>query len=419
MGKWMILTSYFGAGFVNGVAWATLIPIPEKAMDYYGIDESEMTLYSYIFAITSVGLAPCSSWLISKSFYITLHTISIVNVVGCWIRYMSRSNFWISVLGQSIIASGNILQSSCCSTLAHIWFPESKVVLATSIAISSNFVGIGFGFLYMSYSDNISQMMLIQAFVSSFFFLFNIIVLKKDIKKEDSISFSDSVKIAFKDQKLLVMTISIGSEVGVNYAIIPLFGLLLESENYSTIDIGWVGFSYLMSGLIGGLFATYISGIKNSVATTLIFFLVFSVISSFLFVGLIKFHHITILTSGLYGSFLIGSIPLGIRRCVEHNPYIKESIPTNMIVFFAQLFSCIYTYPILYFKDFSKITGFWLSSFIVLVSFTVYYLYIEKFNTTKSQNLSEDKSEKKDSEEESEQIFIDEKGEVDTKDKTA
>jgi Major Facilitator Superfamily len=377
MRKWMILASYFGAGVLNGMAWVTLIPIPDEAMDYYGINEIEMTFYAYIFCILSLPLTPLSSWIISKSFFKTLHIIWMLNILGCWIRYTSESNFWISVLGQSIIASGNMLLLSSCSTLADIWFPKSQALLATSISAASNFIGMGFGFLYMSYSDNISQMMFIQVLISSFFFVFNIIVLKKDIKKEESITFWVSVKIAFKDKKLLAMTICAGSGLGLNYTIISLFGILLENENFSTILAGWVGFCFLISGLIGGLVATYISEVKSSVYMALKIFLVLSIISSILFAGLLMFDYLTILTSILYGACLTGFLPLGIRSCVEYNPNISESVPTTMIYLGGQVFSCIYTYPILYFSDFAVISGLWLGSFIVFVTFTVYLFYIK------------------------------------------
>jgi Major Facilitator Superfamily len=373
----MILFSYCGATFLSGLAWVVLIPIPDEAMDYYGINEVEMTFYAYVSAFLSIFLTPLSNWIISKSFYKTLHIVWFLNILGCWIRYTSKSNFWISVLGQSIIGSGTMLTLSSCSTLADIWFPKSQALLATSISAASNFIGIGFGFLYMSYSDNISQMMFIQALISSFFFIFNIIVLKKDIKKEESITFWVSVKIAFKDKNLLAMTICAGSGLGLNYTIISLFGILLQNENFSTIFAGWVGFCFLISGLIGGLVATYISEAKSSVYMALKIFLVLSIISSILFAGLLMFDYLTILTSILYGACLTGFLPLGIRSCVEYNPNISESVPTTMIYFSAQVLSCIYTYPILYFSDFAVISGLWLGSFIVFVTFTVYLFYIK------------------------------------------
>ena len=61
MRKWLTLFSYCGAAFINGFTWITLIPIPEKAIKYYNINDAELTLYSYAAFIVSIPLAPISA----------------------------------------------------------------------------------------------------------------------------------------------------------------------------------------------------------------------------------------------------------------------------------------------------------------------------------------------------------------------
>jgi hypothetical protein len=86
MRKWLILTSYSVSSFIVGAACATLIPIPELGTSYFRINEAELTLYSYIFLVVSVSLAPFANWMIAKSLYWSMHFIWINLTIGCIVR---------------------------------------------------------------------------------------------------------------------------------------------------------------------------------------------------------------------------------------------------------------------------------------------------------------------------------------------
>ena len=244
-----------------------------------------------------------------------------------------------------------------CSTLAEIYFP-TQVILATSIATSANFIGMGFGFAYIPYFDNIPDLMLHQFIFSAVFWIFNLIALDKNSSAIKNISFKESLKIAMKDKILMLLTISLGSGLGVNYSIISVLGLLLLDENYSKYKIGWLGFVYLLSGLLGGLVATYIAEVKKSVKYPLLFFLLFSIFISIFFSAVVSFEIWAIIVSFFYGGSLIGVLPLSIRACINYSPEIQESIPTNMIYLWATIFSCIYSYPMEYCKELTTWNGF-------------------------------------------------------------
>ncbi|OMJ66457.1 hypothetical protein SteCoe_36683 [Stentor coeruleus] len=390
MRNWCILISYCGAAFINGVAWVTLIPISDKAMDYYNINDAELTMYSYSYALASVPLAPISAWIISKSFFATLHIVWTLNLMGCWLRYIAHSNFLISFSGQLSIALGNMLMLSSCSTLASLWFPPSQILFATSIASTANFIGMSLGFAYMPYCDSISTMMLIQAIISSILFAFNLLVLKKDHKHKIFIPFKESFILSLKDKILVGLTLSAGSGLAVNYALISILGLLLESENYSSVQTGWTGFTFLASGLLGALIATYMAEVKKATKGPLMIILVSALISSIVFAGILSFRYYSLPAVAFYGASITGFLPLSIRYCVEFAPTIDESVITNMIFFSAQVFSCIYTFPIQYWKAETKITGFWIASVLILLSFGILFMLVAKFSRPSINNLDKE-----------------------------
>ena len=75
MRKWLVLISYCAASFLNGACWVVLVSIPDEAMDYYNINEGQLALYEIIASVISIPLTPPSGWLISESFYYSLHIV--------------------------------------------------------------------------------------------------------------------------------------------------------------------------------------------------------------------------------------------------------------------------------------------------------------------------------------------------------
>lgn len=378
MRKWLILASYSGATFLNGVAWVTLVPIADKAMSYYNISEEELTLYCYIYSFVSLLLAPVSTWLITKSFFLSLHIIWSVSLSGCILRYFAMQNYWISFIGQTLIATGNMLVLSSCSTLASIWFPQSQIILATSIATSLNFIGMGFGFVYMSYFNNISDMMFMQLIFASGFFVFNIIVLEKDLKKEKQLSYFEGMRVGLRDKTLVTLAMCAGSGLGVSYAFISTLGLLLIHENYSARETGWVGFTFLISGLFGSFISSYTAEVKGNTKKPLMIFLILSIITSMSFAVMLDYREISILFVGVFGASITGMLPLSIKSCIDYLPTIHESISTNMIYLTADICSCIYTYPILFCKRLTGFSGFFLASSIIFLSFLYLFIVVKR-----------------------------------------
>ena len=219
-------------------------------------------------------------------------------------------------------------------------------------------------------------MIFMQALFASFFFVFNLIVLKKCERTEIVLSFKDSFLVASKNKTLSLMILCSGSALAVNFTLLGVFGLLLYNENYSEIQIAWTGFSYLLSGLIGGLIGTLISEGKGSVLFSLKIFLIASILSCFLFSGLVHLATLSLFTAGVLGGFLTGSLPLCIRACIVFMPEVDETISTNMIFLISQILSIGYTYPVLYFKQYTNVNGIWLGGFILMVSYGVLFFIV-------------------------------------------
>jgi len=138
------------------------------------------------------------------------------------------------------------------------------------------------------------------------------------------------------------------------------------------IEIGWIGFILVITGMFGGLIATFLVEKFKAILQPLRVFLVLSIFSMIFWAAIIGTLLLAIIGSVFVGFSLVGFVPLGIRCAVEQNLRIEESIPTNMIFFMAQILSLIYTYPVQYFSTFTHYTGLWVAAFLVLMSFGIF-----------------------------------------------
>ena len=99
-----------------------------------------------------------------------------------------------------------------------------------------------------------------------------------------------------------------------------------------------------------------------------------------MFSAIVSYQELGIAVSILYGASLTGALPLCIRACINYAPEIQESIPTNMIYVSAQIFSCIYSYPIQYCKELTTVTGFWIASLLIFLSFIGPFIFFYRFS---------------------------------------
>lgn len=378
MRKWLILLSYSSSSFLSGAAWAILTPIPSEGMSYFSISPSLLTLYSYSFFITCIPLSIPSSYQVARSLHKSLHLIWISSLIGTWIRVLSGSNFWLSFLGQLVISSSCMLMLTACSTTASLWFPKHQLVLATSIGASSNFVGMGFSFLYMSYRPFIAEAMWGQALFASFFWLFNLIVSVKDPQSNENYEFWKSWKQVLRNWDLATLACLAACGLATNYAVASVIGFLMQEQGYDRVQSGWIGFIYAFSGLVGGLVATGLAEVQKSVRRSLVIVLAATIASSIGLSAVIRIEIASYLMAGVFGATLTGSLPLCIRICVEAEKEIHDSIPTNLIYFIAQIFSCLFVYPIQFCFYLTGITGMWAGSVFIICSYTLIIFFLRK-----------------------------------------
>jgi predicted MFS family arabinose efflux permease len=265
-----------------------------------------------------------------------------------------------------------------CSSVATRWFPPSQVILVTSIAAASNFVGTGFSFLFMCFAQDVPLAFLYQAVVSSVFFIFNLIIGKKEKTSGEKIELKEEMKKSLKNKTLMILVVFVSIPMSVYFAYGSIIGILLEQQGFGEFTTGLMGFVVTGSGMIGAIPATYLADVKKSTKSSLRVFMVLTILSSIALSALIHVDYLNYIASAVFGASITGSLPLGIRACIEFMNDVHESIPTNLIYLFGQIFGSFLTYPIQYFFLVSGQSGLWIASLFILLSYSFLLIFTRK-----------------------------------------
>jgi MFS family permease len=317
-------------------------------------------------------MAPLSSYFLRKSYHWTMMIAYILSVVGVWVRVIASSNFIISLLGQLIIGAMNSMTLAACSTLTALWFKPSEQTLAVSIASTSNLLGAGCGLVFAPYVSNIPELLYIQAGYTSFLAVVNLVFSRKfnqndctDVKTE----FSKELSIIFRDWYLLALIFFISSGLAIAYALSGVIFQVLSPFGISESESGWIGFSMYVGAIVGGLFTSLIVHKSKTFIGPVRIFAVISLAGISLWAGLAYNFWGNVFGAMVSGLGLFGFMPLGIQAAVEQNKNIEESIPTNLIFLTAQGLSVAYTYPVIYFYGWFRLSGLWLCTIFAVSSF--------------------------------------------------
>jgi hypothetical protein len=267
-------------------------------------------------------------------------------------------NFVFALLAQCCLALVNSAALIASTTVAESYFPPNEIVLSTSFSSLSNFVGVGIGLIVPPYLADVELVLRVEAVFGVLCFLAYALLATKEPVTSHTISYSDlfTSGLRWRETSLLLLC---GSAVGTSYTLIGLFQQLLSLNHYESIEAGWAGAVLVLGGITGGLIATLIAAKSHSLQLPLRLYIVLGTFASVLQCLALDQYVLYLFLDFLLGISLLGFVPLALRICVLSLYPLHESIATNLLFTFAQVFSLIYTYPILFFQSYTGRSGMW------------------------------------------------------------
>ncbi|EFN68013.1 Uncharacterized MFS-type transporter C09D4.1, partial [Camponotus floridanus] len=139
--RWLMLVLFVLYSASNSMQWVQYSIMANIVMHYYNVSSFLIDMTSMTYMITYIPLIFPASYLLDKfGLRITMICGALGNALGSWIKVFSiaTDRFWITFLGQTVVAVSQIFVLSVPTRLAAVWFGPDQVSSACSIGVFGN-----------------------------------------------------------------------------------------------------------------------------------------------------------------------------------------------------------------------------------------------------------------------------------------
>ncbi|XP_055687095.1 feline leukemia virus subgroup C receptor-related protein 2 [Lutzomyia longipalpis] len=372
--RWIVLAIFCLYSASNALQWIQYSIIANIIQRYYGITSTWVDWTSMIYMVLYIPLIFPASWFLDK---MGLRIAAICGVLGtclgAWIKVFSvhPDLFYVSFIGQSIVATSQVFILSLPARLAAVWFGPDQVSSACSIGVFGNQLGIAIGFvmppiLVRNHDDldlvgrDIQFMFyLVAGFTSLLVILVLVFIRAKpptppSAAQEASMSrnpmqsspFLHSIKRLMTNKNYILLLISYGVNVGVFYAISTLLNqiVLLHYPGHE-LDAGQIGLCIILLGMAGSVVSGIVLDKTHKFKETTLAVYALSMVCMWIYTFTLNSGYIWVvyLTSSLLGFFMTGYLPVGFEFAAELTFPEPEGTSAGILNAAAQVFGIIFT----------------------------------------------------------------------------
>ncbi|XP_032673896.1 uncharacterized MFS-type transporter C09D4.1 isoform X2 [Odontomachus brunneus] len=372
--RWLILIIFVLYSASNALQWIQYSIITNIITRYYKVTSFLVNMTSMIYMITYIPLIFPASYLLDK-FGLRYAVIfgALGTALGSWIKVFSvaTDRFWITFLGQTLVAVSQTFILSIPARLAAVWFGPDQVSSACSIGVFGNQLGIAIGFLFPPMLvPNSSNICVIEKGLRLMFYIvaaFTTIVLalillffksepplppspaqavQKREGRESTEKFSHSIKRLLTNFGYLLLLLSYGINVGIFYAISTLLNqIVLQYFPGHEQDAGRIGLTIVCAGMLGSVVCGVVLDKTHKFKETTIGVYVLSLLGMIIFSFTLDSSGIYVIyiTAGILGFFMTGYLPVGFELAAELTYPEPEGTAAGLLNAVVQLFGITFT----------------------------------------------------------------------------
>ncbi|OTF82396.1 hypothetical protein BLA29_005505, partial [Euroglyphus maynei] len=317
-----------------------------------------------------IGIIPATYFLDRFGLRISLIVAASTNVLGTIIKCFSidRSGFWIGMIGQTIISSGQLFILNIPPMLSATWFAADEVTIATAYGVFGNQIGVALGFLippllmpkFSSLNKTNLSLSSIElnhdeknkqirqaliwltwplAIITTIILILIFIFFKDQpdvppseaqalLRKSEKKSYTESMRELIYNRNFSLLFISYGLNVGVCYAVSTVLGAIVVQTMGSEYqnDAGFMGSLIIISGIFGSIICGYILAWTSKFKLITVITYVSAMIGFIVFAVALKIKSILLmyLISVMLGFFMAGYLPIGFEFAAEVTYPIAE-----------------------------------------------------------------------------------------------
>ncbi|XP_031831355.1 choline/ethanolamine transporter flvcr2a isoform X2 [Nomia melanderi] len=384
--RWLILMIFVVYSASNAMQWIQYSIIVNIVTDYYKVSSFLVDMTSMIFMITYIPFIFPASYLLDK-FGLRFAALlgAVMNALGAWIKVFSVSPdlFWLTFIGQTVVAVSQTFILSVPARLAAVWFGPDQVSSACSIGVFGNQLGIAIGFLFPpmlvpSSEDpavmgrGLQVMFYIVATFTSVILVVIVIFFKSEPplppspaqavqrETETTENFFQSVKKLVTNVGYLLLLLSYGINVGIFYAISThLNPIVLKYFPHHEIHAGRIGLTIVCAGMLGSVVCGIVLDKTHRFKETTLGVYLLSFLGMIIFTFTLNTSQIYVIyiTAGILGFFMTGYLPVGFEFAAELTYPEPEGTSAGLLNAVCQVFGIVFT--ILYDQFFNLWGDFW------------------------------------------------------------
>ncbi|XP_029163645.1 uncharacterized MFS-type transporter C09D4.1-like [Nylanderia fulva] len=370
--RWLMLVLFVLYSASNGMQWIQYSIIANIVMRYYNVSSFLIDMTSMIYMITYIPLIFPASYLLNK-FGLRYAMIfgALGTALGSWIKVFSiaTDRFWITFLGQSLVAVSQIFVLSVPARLAALWFGPDQVSSACSIGVFANLLGVAIGFVFppmlVPNSDNICNvergLQLMFYIVAAFTTLILVFILfffkaapplppspAQAVQRENTVNekFSHSIKRLLTNTGYVLLLFSFGINSGVLSAISTFLNqIILKHFQGHEEDAGRIGLTIVCIGVLSSVICGVILDKTHKFKETTLVIYLCCLLGMIVFTLTLdsKKIYVVYITAGILGFFITGYLPVGFEFAVELTYPEPEDTSTGLLNAMVQVFSIAFT----------------------------------------------------------------------------
>uniref|UniRef100_A0A6B2EFF3 Choline/ethanolamine transporter FLVCR1 n=1 Tax=Phlebotomus kandelakii TaxID=1109342 RepID=A0A6B2EFF3_9DIPT len=372
--RWIVLAIFCLYSASNALQWIQYSIIANIVQRYYGITSTWVDWTSMIFMVLYIPLIFPASWFLDK---MGLRFAAVCGVLGtclgAWIKVFSvhPDLFYVSFIGQSIVATSQVFILSLPARLAALWFGPDQVSSACSIGVFGNQLGIAIGFvmpplLVRNHDDldlvgrDLKFMFYLVAGYTSLLVVLVLIFIRAKPPTPPSAAqeatmtgnpmqsspFLHSIKRLMTNKNYILLLVSYGVNVGVFYAISTLLNqiVLLHYPGHE-LDAGQIGLCIILLGMAGSVVSGIVLDKTHKFKETTLAVYALSMVSMWIYTFTLNTGQIWVvyITSSLLGFFMTGYLPVGFEFAAELTYPEPEGTSAGILNAAAQVFGIIFT----------------------------------------------------------------------------
>jgi MFS family permease len=335
--RWAVLMAYFGVAAMSQILWLNFAPIVSFIQNKYQVSELAVSSLLLSFPLLYVLLSIHSGTLIDKKGYRFVIILgSVISAVFACVRSFD-SNFYMLVIGQTGIAIGQPYIINGISKLVSDWFDKEQSAMATGIGTAGMLIGMAVGMGVtpaLNESMGFTQMLWVFAGLSIVLTLIFIVFGKENnLVKGHAVAESamGEIKLLLKNKNLVVLFVLWFFAFGVFNGLTTWLDKLITPNGLNAEEIGLVGASLIVGGIVGSLIIPVISDKMKKRKP----FIILSCVAALLIIyPLCTMHSVTIIyvLGGLLGFFFLPGYALLLSMCEEMAGIEKAGAATGIFM---------------------------------------------------------------------------------------